>query len=49
MPSYKVYYFNARGFGEMLRLAFAEAGVEYEDVRYNHEEWPKHKPGEIFH
>ena len=47
MPSYKLHYFDARGYGEMIRLVFAEAGVEYEDVRYSREEWPKHKPGTL--
>nr|CAB3263817.1 glutathione S-transferase 1 [Phallusia mammillata] len=44
MPEYKLCYFNARGLGELARLLFAEAGVEYKDVRYNSEEWPKQKP-----
>ena len=48
MPSYKLQYFNARGLGEMIRLVFAEAGVEYEDVRCAPEDWPKRKPGESF-
>ncbi|XP_076809007.1 glutathione S-transferase 1-like [Clavelina lepadiformis] len=48
MPTYKFCYFNARGFGEMSRLLFAQAGVEYEDERYSGEEWPKHKPTMLF-
>ena len=32
----------------MSRLALIDAGVEFEDVRYTREEWPKHKPSKIF-
>ena len=44
--SYTLYYFNARGGAEAIRLIFAYAGVEYKDVRYeyNSEEWAKQKP-----
>jgi len=38
MAEYKLMYFNARGRGEPARLLFAQAGVEYEDVRMNSEE-----------
>ena len=31
---YKLYYFNARSRGELIRLAFAAAEVEYEDIRF---------------
>jgi glutathione S-transferase len=33
MPSYKLYYFNAKGRAEVSRLLFVAAGVKYEDVR----------------
>ena len=48
MPAYKVCYFDATGLAEMLRLMFAEAGVQFEDVRYkwiDSDDWPKNKPG----
>eukprot|EP00058_Branchiostoma_floridae_P024899 XP_002610389.1 hypothetical protein BRAFLDRAFT_277735 [Branchiostoma floridae] len=38
-PKYKFTYFNARGRGELVRLIFAAAGVEYEDVRFDWEQW----------
>ncbi|XP_033127339.1 probable glutathione S-transferase 5 [Anneissia japonica] len=44
MPSYKFTYFSARGAGETSRLLFAAAGVEYEDVRVTHPQWPVLKP-----
>jgi hypothetical protein len=39
MPHYKLYYFNARGNAEVVRLVFAQAGVEYEDIRLTSEQW----------
>ena len=45
MPAYKLYYFPARGLAEMIRYVFAQAAVEYEDVRVPEgEEWNKLKP-----
>ena len=48
MSSYKLYYFNARAGGEPIRIIFAQAGVKYEDIRFEREgeEWvKKHKQG----
>ena len=45
MPNYKMYYINARGRAEIVRLAFAQAGVEYEDFRFERDDWPKYKSG----
>ena len=33
MPTYKLIFFHLRGNAETIRLIFAQAGVEYEDVR----------------
>ena len=45
MPTYKLTYFKARGAAELSRFIFAQAGVEYEDVRIDHgEEWAALKP-----
>ena len=46
-PKIKLFYFNARGRAELARLILAQAGVEYEDVRFPREDWPKHKPSKI--
>lgn len=40
MPKYTLTYFNGRGRGEVARLLFAAAGVEYKDVRVEMAEWP---------
>ncbi|KAL5013567.1 hypothetical protein ScPMuIL_007837 [Solemya velum] len=44
MPSYKLTYYNGRGLGELIRLTFVAAGVEYEDKRVNKTEWEELKP-----
>ncbi|UJR21737.1 hypothetical protein I4U23_024812 [Adineta vaga] len=44
MSIYKLYYFNARGRAEVSRLIFTVAGQKYDDVRYEFQEWPAHKP-----
>ncbi len=41
MSTYKLFYFNARGRAENVRLIFAQAGVKYEDCRFTGEEWAK--------
>ncbi|KAH9495859.1 Glutathione S-transferase 4 [Bulinus truncatus] len=40
----KLFYFDGRGRGELARLIMAAAGKEFEDIRFNFEEWPKYKP-----
>ena len=44
MPTYKLTYFDARGRAEVIRLIFAQAGVEYEDNRLTSEQWAEFKP-----
>ena len=43
MPTYKLYYINARGYAEVSRLILAAAGQEFEDIRYERAELPSHK------
>ena len=42
MAKYELMYFNGRGRAELTRVAFAIAGVEYEDTRVT--DWPALKP-----
>ena len=44
MPNYKLVYFNSKGRAEVVRLMFAEAGIEFEDKRVQEEDWPQLKP-----
>jgi len=43
MPAYKLTYFNIRGKGEIIRLLFAVAGVDYEDERIDRDDWANQK------
>ena len=43
MSTYRLHYLNGRGRGEVSRLIFAVADQEYEDIRYEHEQWLSHK------
>ncbi len=43
MPTYKLYYFPARGKAEISRFIFKQAEVEFEDIRIG-EDWAKFKP-----
>ncbi|CAF0928522.1 unnamed protein product [Adineta steineri] len=43
MATYKLYYFNARGRAEVLRLLFAAAGQRFEDSRFEQNTWPSFK------
>jgi len=48
-PVYKLTYFDGRGRGEIIRLVFAAAGVEYQDIRVQRADWPgTHKAGSPF-
>ena len=44
MPAYKLIYFDGRGRAEHIRMLFAHAGVEYEDLRIGGQEWKELKP-----
>ena len=50
MPVYKLVYFDSRARGEVARLLFTLANVEFTDKRieYGSEEWQALKPGKCF-
>ena len=39
MSTYKLVYNNSWGRTEPIRIIFAQAGVEYEDFRFDHDQW----------
>ena len=43
-PVYKLTYFHGRGRGEVSRIMFAQAAVEYVDDRIELSAWPALKP-----
>ena len=47
-PKYRLIYFNLQARGEVARLLFALADVEYEDVRIERwTDWPKVKHSKL--
>lgn len=43
-PTFKLTYFNLKGSAEPIRLLFIYGGIEYEDERIEHDDWPGLKP-----
>ncbi|XP_012938470.2 glutathione S-transferase 1, partial [Aplysia californica] len=43
MSTPKLFYFDIMGRAEMIRLVFAAAGKQLEDVRFPETEWPQYK------
>lgn len=39
MSVYKVHYFNYRSRGEAVRFLLSYAGVKFEDIRFEDDEW----------
>ena len=46
MVQTKLHYFNAKGRAEAIRWILEYAGVKYEDIRYEREQWPAAKKGQ---
>lgn len=45
MPSYKLTYFPVKALAEPIRFLLSYAGIDFEDDRFNRDDWPKIKPG----
>jgi prostaglandin-H2 D-isomerase / glutathione transferase len=41
--AYKLFYFNVKALAEPIRFILSYGKVDFEDIRYSHEEWPKYK------
>lgn len=46
-PTYKLTYFNITALAEPIRFLFAYGKIQYEDVRFQREEWPQMKESKL--
>ncbi|XP_026463636.1 glutathione S-transferase-like [Ctenocephalides felis] len=44
MPAYKLTYFPVKALAEPLRMLISYGGEDFEDYRFNREDWPSIKP-----
>jgi hypothetical protein len=43
-PKYKLSYFGVKALGEPIRLLLSYGGIEFEDYRFEREQWLQLKP-----
>jgi len=43
-PAYKLSYFNVKALAEPIRFLLSYGGIEFEDHRFENDEWPQVKP-----
>lgn len=48
MPNYKLTYFPVKALGEPIRFVMSYAKIEFEDDRFDRENWPKLKDRKYF-
>ncbi|KAI4483872.1 hypothetical protein M0802_013248 [Mischocyttarus mexicanus] len=48
MTQYKLSYFDVMGLGEPIRFLLSYGGAKFEDIRFDRQEWLKHKPNTPF-
>lgn len=46
-PKFKLTYFPSKALAEPIRFIFSYAGVEFEDDRFERDNWPKIKPSKF--
>jgi glutathione S-transferase len=44
---YKLHYFNLAALAEPIRFLLKYGGIEFEDIRFESEDWPKLKNSKI--
>ena len=47
MTSYKVHYFDFRARAEAIRFLLSYGGVNFDDIRFEEDVWPKIKPSKL--
>ncbi|KAF5279378.1 hypothetical protein FQA39_LY05488 [Lamprigera yunnana] len=47
-PTYKLIYFQAKAIGEPIRFLLNYGGIDFEDFRFERENWPQIKPNMPF-
>ncbi|KAJ9587111.1 hypothetical protein L9F63_028317, partial [Diploptera punctata] len=47
-PTYKLIYFNVKALGEPIRFILSYGGLQFEDYRFEREDWLKLKPSMPF-
>ncbi len=48
MTDYRLFYFPIKGRAERIRLMFAYAGINFDDIRWDEKnDWVKHKDGKF--
>ncbi|KAI9712921.1 MAG: hypothetical protein M1828_001517 [Chrysothrix sp. TS-e1954] len=47
VPTLHYFNFQSKGRGQVIRLLFEDADIQYEDVRYDFDEYPKFKMGKL--
>ncbi len=48
MAEYKLFYYDLRARGELIRLIFHASGQKFEDFRFPRDKWPEYKPNSPF-
>lgn len=48
MSAYKISYFNLMGRAELARIMLSAVDKEFEDDRFEKEEWPERKPSKYY-